>query len=89
MRASYVWAVLVKEVRDLLSNRLPIKYENDRPTIPESLVRTYAAPNQAVIRVLFKSGVQWAATDRAPDFGKLGLRPGKTGEVGGWIDCKS
>ncbi len=71
-------------VNNLLSNRLPIKYENDKATIPESLVRTYAAPNRAVIRVLFKNGVQIAATERAPDFGKLGLRPGQTGEVGGY-----
>ncbi|HEX5924278.1 MAG TPA: HAMP domain-containing sensor histidine kinase [Baekduia sp.] len=71
-------------VNNLLSNRLPIKYQNDKATIPESLVRTYAAPNQAVIRVLFKNGVQLAATERAPDFGKLGLRPGQTGEVGGY-----
>jgi two-component system OmpR family sensor kinase len=71
-------------VNNLLSNRLPIKYENDKATIPESLVRTYAAPNQAVIRVLFKNGVQIAATQRAPDFGKLGLRAGNTGEVGGY-----
>jgi two-component system OmpR family sensor kinase len=71
-------------VNNLLSNRLPIKYENDTATIPESLVRTYAAPNQAVIRVLFKNGVQIAATERAPDFGKLGLTPGRTGEIGGY-----
>jgi two-component system OmpR family sensor kinase len=70
-------------VSNLLSN-LAIKYENDRATIPESLVRTYAAPNQAVIRVLFQNGVLIAATDRAPDFGKLGLPAGQTGEVGGY-----
>ncbi|MES1194147.1 MAG: hypothetical protein ABUM26_07455, partial [Solirubrobacterales bacterium] len=71
-------------VNNLLSNGLPLKYENDTATIPESLVRTYAAPNQAVIRVLFKNGAQIAATERAPDFGKLGLRPGQTGEIGGY-----
>jgi signal transduction histidine kinase len=71
-------------VSNLLSNSLPIKYENDRATIPESLVRTYAAPNRAVIRVLFKNGVLIAETDRAPDFGKLGLPTGRTGEVGGY-----
>jgi signal transduction histidine kinase len=71
-------------VTNLLSNRLPIKYEDDKATIPESLVRTYAAPNRAVIRVLFKNGVQIAATEHAPDFGKLGLSPGRTGEVGGY-----
>src|SRR5258708_5570207 len=71
-------------VNNLLSNRLPIKYDNGRATIPASLVRTYAAPNQAVIRVLFKNGAEIAATERAPDFVKLGLPAGRTGEVAGY-----
>jgi signal transduction histidine kinase len=71
-------------VNNLLSNGLPIRYDNGNATIPESLVRTYAAPNQAVIRVLFKNGAEITSTERAPDFVKLGLPAGRTGEVGGY-----
>jgi signal transduction histidine kinase len=71
-------------ITNLLANRLPIRYNDGRATIPESTVRTYAAPNQAVIRVLFPKGGVLASTDRAPDFSKLGLPPDRSGEVGGY-----
>jgi two-component system OmpR family sensor kinase len=71
-------------VNNLLANRLPISYNNGNATIPQSLVRTYAAPNEAVIRVLLPTGFKVATTQGAPDFVKLGLPPRKSGEVGGY-----
>src|SRR4051812_43688172 len=77
-----------KEMRqamdNLLVNQLPITYRNNKATIPESVVRTYAAPNQAVIRVLSPQGLTYATTEHAPDFVHMGLPPGKSGEVGGY-----
>ena len=64
--------------------QLPIIYKNQRATIPESIVRSYAAPNEAVIRVLFTSGGEVATTRNAPDFAKLGLPPRSSGEVDGY-----
>jgi two-component system, OmpR family, sensor kinase len=71
-------------INNLLANRLPISYNDGNATIPESTVRTYAAPNEAVIRVLFQKGGVLASTDDAPDFSKLGLAPDQSGQVGGY-----
>jgi two-component system, OmpR family, sensor kinase len=71
-------------VDNLRSQNLPVTYRNNKATIDQSTVRTYAAPNEAVIRVLLPSGLEIAATENAPDFVKLGLPPGKSGEVGGY-----
>ena len=72
-------------VDTLLSRRqLPTYYKNGKATISPSIVRTYAAANQAVLRVLYQSGGELASTDRAPDFERLGLKPGKSGQVGGY-----
>jgi len=73
-------------VDKLLSRKqLPVYYNDDgRATIPKSTLGTYAAANQAVIRVLLQQGGQVATTDGAPDFGKLGLRPDQSGQVGGY-----
>jgi two-component system OmpR family sensor kinase len=68
----------------LRSQQLPVTYRNGRFTIDPSTVRTYAAPNEAVIRILDPNGIPIAATENAPDFVKLGLPPGKSGEVGGY-----
>lgn len=73
-------------VDNLLSRKqLPLYYNDDgKATIPKSSLGTYAAANQAVIRVLFQSGGELATTDGAPNFDRLGLKPGKSGQVGGY-----
>ncbi|HET6509252.1 MAG TPA: HAMP domain-containing sensor histidine kinase [Baekduia sp.] len=72
-------------VDNLLSRRqLPTEVRDGKATIPESIVSTYAAPNQAVIRVLLQSGGELATTDNAPNFERLGLPPNKSGQVGGY-----
>jgi signal transduction histidine kinase len=74
-------------VDNLLSRRqLPtyLNTDNNKVTIPQSIVRTYAAANQAVIRVLYRSGGEVAVTDDAPDFEKLGLKPGQSGQTDGY-----
>jgi signal transduction histidine kinase len=68
----------------LRQQNLPVSYRNNRPTIDKSTVRTYAAVNDAVIRVLLPNGLEIAATENAPDFVKMGLPPGRSGEVGGY-----
>jgi two-component system OmpR family sensor kinase len=71
---------------NLLRTSIPVRYDYDsnKTTIPSSVVRTYAAPNQAVIRILDRSGHVKAATNGAPDFEKLGLRTGTSGQVAGY-----
>jgi signal transduction histidine kinase len=73
-------------VTNLLRNQLPLNYnyETNKTTIPASIVRIYAAPNQAVIRVLDERGRAIAQTRGAPDFVKLGLPAERTGQVGGY-----
>ncbi|HWH96409.1 MAG TPA: HAMP domain-containing sensor histidine kinase [Baekduia sp.] len=75
-----------RAVDNLLSRKqLPVFYNGDnKATIPKSTLGTYAASNQAVIRVLFKSGGELATTDGAPDFGRLGLKPNQSGQVAGY-----
>jgi signal transduction histidine kinase len=69
----------------LARQQLPTYFNKDvgKFTISPSIVRTYAAPNQAVIRVIYQ-GAELASTDRAPDFERLGLRLGHSGQVGGY-----
>jgi two-component system OmpR family sensor kinase len=69
---------------NLLRSKLPISYKNGHATIPQSVVRAYAAPNEAVIRVLSPSGLAYATTQNAPDFTKQGLAPRKSGQVAGY-----
>jgi signal transduction histidine kinase len=71
---------------NLLRTPIPIRYDYDdnKTTIPSSVVRNFAAPNQAVIRILDRDGNVKAATANAPDFGKLGLRTGASGQVAGY-----
>jgi two-component system, OmpR family, sensor kinase len=73
-------------VNNLLSTQIPVKYDYDtnKTTIPSSVVRTYAAPNQAVIRILDRDGTVKAATADAPDFGRLGLPANGSGQVAGY-----
>jgi two-component system OmpR family sensor kinase len=66
------------------ADSLDISYKDGHATIPGSTVSNYAAPNEAVIRVLSTHGLEIATTEHAPDFTKLGLPPGRTGEVGGY-----
>jgi len=68
-----------------LSNNVRIIYDGQSaPRIAPSVVSTYAAPNHAAIRVVRPNGVLITATPHAPDFTKLGLKVGHTGEVGGY-----
>jgi hypothetical protein len=58
-----------KEMRQAMDNllrsqQLPVSYRNGHATIEGSTVRIYAAPNEAVIRVLFPSGVHLAVDQR-------------------------
>ncbi len=71
-------------VDNILRNKLPISYKNDKATIPKSVVQSYAAPNEAVLRVLSPQGLIYASTDDAPDFTKLGLTPRQSGQVAGY-----
>ena len=73
-------------VTNLLRDQLPLNYSYDTnsATIPESIVRLYAAPNQAVIRVLYANGDEIAETRNAPDFGRLGLPTARSGDAGGY-----
>src|ERR1700759_3199204 len=74
---------MAQAMNNLLSQgTLPITYKNNVATIPESVVRTYAAPNQAVIRVLSPDGYTYATTDKAPDFAHMGRPPESSGQVG-------
>jgi signal transduction histidine kinase len=69
---------------NLLRSKLPVSYRNGRFTIDPSTVRTYAAPNEAVIRILYPNGAPAATTPNAPDFTSLGLPLGHSGQVGGY-----
>jgi two-component system OmpR family sensor kinase len=73
-------------VDNLLRSQLPINYNYSagRTTIDEGIVRTYAAPNQAVIRVLRRQGTEITSTPNAPDFVKLGLPANRSGQVAGY-----
>jgi two-component system OmpR family sensor kinase len=67
------------------ANRIPVKLSGNRTIIPQSTVSTFAAANDAVIRILYQSdGTLAASTDRAPDFTKLGLHPDQSGQVDGY-----
>jgi two-component system OmpR family sensor kinase len=67
-----------------LSANVRIVYDGDQARIAPSVVATYAAANHAVIRVVRPNGVLVTQTPHAPDFTKLGLKVGQTGEVGGY-----
>jgi signal transduction histidine kinase len=70
---------------DNLATRLNIYFDNQqRPHISDSLVRTYAASNSAVIRVVLNSNLVIAQTENAPNFERQGLKVGDTGQVGGY-----
>jgi two-component system, OmpR family, sensor kinase len=67
------------------NNSIPIKLSGNRTIIPKSAVTTFAAANDAVIRILYKAdGTLAASTDNAPDFTKLGLQPDQSGQVDGY-----
>ncbi len=70
----------------LARKQLPTAYDarTGETRIPKSILGTYAAANEAVIRVLYQSGGELAATDNAPNFERLGLKPGQSGQVGGY-----
>lgn len=67
-----------------LSNNVRIIFDDQGPKIAPSVVATYAAANRAAIRVVRPDGILVTQTPRAPDFAKLGLKPGQSGEVGGY-----
>jgi two-component system OmpR family sensor kinase len=67
-----------------LSTNVRIIYDGQGPKIAPSVVATYAAANHAAIRVVRPNGILVTQTPHAPDFTKLGLKVGKTGEVGGY-----
>jgi two-component system OmpR family sensor kinase len=68
-----------------LSTNVRIIYDSrQEPRIAPSVVSTYAAPNHAVIRVVRPNGELITQTPHAPDFTKLGLKVGQTGDVGGY-----
>jgi two-component system OmpR family sensor kinase len=67
-----------------LSANVRIIYDGQGPKIAPSVVSTYAAANHAAIRVVRPNGVLVTQTPHAPDFTKLGLKVGHTGEVGGY-----
>jgi signal transduction histidine kinase len=71
-------------VDNLLRDQLPLNYnyETNKWSIPESIVRIYAAPNQAVIRVLDGRGRAIAQTRNAPNLG--GLPTPKSGQIDGY-----
>jgi two-component system OmpR family sensor kinase len=68
----------------LVATGLPITYKNNQAIIPESAVATYAAPNEAAIRVLNGAGEPFAISPNAPDFTRLGLHKDQSGQVGGY-----
>ncbi len=77
---------MTQAVDKLLTRRqLPTVWDpkTGETRIPKSILGTYAAANEAVIRVLFQSGGELAATDNAPNFEKLGLKPGESRQGGG------
>ncbi|MET0604581.1 MAG: HAMP domain-containing sensor histidine kinase, partial [Baekduia sp.] len=68
-----------------LSTNVRIIYDGQGgPKIAPNVVATYAAANRAVIRVVRPNGILVTQTPHAPDFTKMGLKVGKTGEVGGY-----
>jgi two-component system, OmpR family, sensor kinase len=74
-------------VTNLLHTKLPVTYRDGQWTIDQSVAQlygTYAASNEAVIRVLYPNGTAAASTPHAPDFARMGLKPGQSGQVGGY-----
>jgi two-component system OmpR family sensor kinase len=71
-------------MHNLLANNLPVSLKNNHFTIDKSTVRTYGASNQAAIRILDARGNVIGSTENAPDFSKLGLKLGQSGQVGGY-----
>jgi signal transduction histidine kinase len=68
-----------------LSTNVRIIYDGQGdPKIAPNVVATYAAANRAAIRVVRPNGILVTQTPHAPDFTKMGLKVGKTGEVGGY-----
>jgi len=67
-----------------LSQQLTITFNNGQPRIDKATVQSYAASNSAVIRVVTRDGRFFVGTSNAPDFTKLGLGLGNTGEVDGY-----
>jgi two-component system, OmpR family, sensor kinase len=67
-----------------VGDRLRIYYQGGEGHIDEGLVQSYAAPNSAVIRVVYPTGRVLAHTPHSPDFEQMGLKIGRTGEVGGY-----
>jgi signal transduction histidine kinase len=74
----------MKTAIDNLGDRLVITYDNQHPKIAPVLVQTYAAPNRAAIRVVFPQGGVLTKTPGAPDFEKMGLKVGQSGDIGGY-----
>jgi signal transduction histidine kinase len=69
---------------DNLGERLTINYVDGYPRIARPLVETYAASNRAVIRVVFPKGGVLTQTPGAPNFERLGLKVGHSGQLGGY-----
>jgi signal transduction histidine kinase len=69
---------------DNLASSVRITYSNGKANIAPEVVATYAASNSAVIRVIQSNDAVMAQTPHAPDFTKLGLKVGQTGDVGGY-----
>ncbi len=67
-----------------LSQQLTITYRNQQPQIDPNIIQTYAASNSAVIRVVDPQGRLFVSTHNAPDFSKLGLQLGDSGEIKGY-----
>jgi two-component system OmpR family sensor kinase len=63
---------------------LPLTYKNNWAIIPPSAVATYAAPNEAAIRVLNTKGEPLIVSPDAPDFTRRGLRKDQSADVGGY-----
>lgn len=67
-----------------LAQQLTITYRYGRANIDPATVQAYAASSSAVIRVVAPGGQVIAQTRNAPDFTRMGLPLGETGEVGGY-----
>jgi signal transduction histidine kinase len=66
------------------AQEFPIDARGGRATIDPAILKTYARTAGSVLRILRIDGSLFAETPGAPDFTRLGLKPGSSGEVGGY-----
>ncbi len=68
----------------LQTDGLDITLQRGKYTIDRNVLSRYASSSGSELRVLYPDGQLIAATEGAPDFARLGLKPTADGEAGGY-----